>query len=128
MTEEKFLWFLEVVDRARQGDLTAKEILLVILETERRPTILGRLAAGDVRPEDRPDGHHDVVVQVDQKIGQLRVTRAYFKWETRIINEVCRKFRGSYRFLGEPLDGVLAEAERKHQVEEAFYDYPPEPR
>ena len=104
MTEEKFLWFLEVVDRARQGDLTAKEILLVILETERRPAILSKLSDGDVRPVDRPDAHHDVIVKIHQNIHRLQVTRAYFRYEGRIIKDVCARWRRTYWSLGESLE------------------------
>src|SRR5437879_7812923 len=56
MTEERLLWFLDLVDRARQGDAAAKDIFLVILETERRPVILSKLSDGDVRPVDRQIG------------------------------------------------------------------------
>jgi hypothetical protein len=106
MTEEKLLWFLDLVDKARQGDAAAKAMLLVNLETERRPAILSKLSDGDVRPVDRPDAHHDVIVKIHNNIQRLRVTRSYFRYEDRIIKDVCRQWRRSYWSLGESLEVV----------------------
>ena len=104
MTEERLLWFLDLVDRARQGDAAAKDIFLVILETERRPVILSKLSDGDVRPVDRLDAHHDVIVKIHQNIHRLQVTRAYFRYEDRIIKDVCARWRRTYWSLGESLE------------------------
>jgi hypothetical protein len=109
MTEEKLLWFLDLVDRARQGDSAAKAILLVTLETERKPTILRKLRTGDVRAQDLFDSHHDVVLRVGEKIEQLRSARAYFSWEHRIINDICARHRRIYRAFGEQLETLLTE-------------------
>jgi hypothetical protein len=119
MTQERKKQFLEVVEQARKGDEVAKGVLLVILETERKPTILWKLRAGDVWWQDLSDGHHDVVIRVDEKIAQLRVARAYFAWERRIINEISMKWRDSYRALGEPLDSVLNEVEGAYRAKGA---------
>ena len=111
MTKEKLLWFQEVVDRARQGDKVAKGVLLVVLETERKPTIIWKLFKGDVRPPDFGDGHHDVLLRVGERIEQLRSTPAYFKWEERIIHDVCKKYRGDYRSPEQPLEIIITEIE-----------------
>ncbi len=71
----------EVMEQARQGNQAAKAALLLILETERKPAILRKLSLGDVRCQDRRDADHDVVIRADEKIHQLRMARAYFKWE-----------------------------------------------
>ncbi len=104
MTQEQLERFFKVVERARMGDNAAKEILLVILETERRPAILSKLSDGDVRPVDRPDAHHDVIVKIHQNIHRLQVTRAYFRYEDRIIKDVCARWRRTYWSLGESLE------------------------
>jgi hypothetical protein len=114
---------LEVVDHARQGNQAAKMALVVILETERRPTILRKLSVGGVRPTDLPDGHHDVGLKVYEKIECLQVTRAYFKYEARIISDVCRRWRRNYRPLEVPLDIVFKELEGNHDLEEGLDEY-----
>jgi hypothetical protein len=124
MTEDKFLWFLDLVNRARQGDAAAKDSLLVILETERKPTILRKLRARYVWSQDLRDAHHDVVLRVGEKIKQLRSARAYFKWEARIIGEMSMKARRGYRAMALPLEVVFTEVEGTYQSEEAFDEYP----
>jgi hypothetical protein len=108
-------WLFEVLKWARQANQRAKAALLLILETERKPTILWKLRNADVWYQDLGDAHHDVVVRVDENITDLRETRAYYKWESRIINDICcRNYRRYYRKLGEPLEIVLAEIEANH--------------
>ena len=110
----------EVMEQARQGNQAAKAALLLILETERKPAILRKLSLGDVRPQDRGDAHHDILVQIARNIGRLRSSRAYFAWERRIVNDVCRKWRRNYRAFGEPLETGLREVEGTHQSQENF--------
>jgi hypothetical protein len=112
---------LEVVERARNGDEAAKWTLVVAVETERRPTIHGKLHSREVRNDDLPDAHHEVGLRVYERIEHLRVTRAYFRFETWIISEVSRKYRDSYREAGEPLDIVLTEMDGTFCSKEACY-------
>jgi hypothetical protein len=100
---------LEVVDQARKGNQAAKDALLVILETQRKPIIFRKLRVGDVRPADVPDGHHDICLKVYKSIEGLEITHAYFSYEARIINSVCKAWRHSYRGLEVPLDTVFKE-------------------
>ena len=102
MTHEQLERFFRVVDSARRGDEAAKLTLLVILETERKPTILWKLRVKDVRPQDLADAHHDLEVKVYENIEELRVSKAYFAWEARIISGISRNVRDSYRVSGEP--------------------------
>jgi hypothetical protein len=109
MTEDQREWLFEVVEHARRGNQRAIYALLLILETERKATIIAALISGDVRWQDVADAHHDVVVRVGERIEQLRATRAYFKWESRIINEVCKKYRRGYRLLAELSETALSQ-------------------
>ncbi len=84
---------------ARRGNQRAKHALLLILETERKGSITAELFKGDVKRQDFRDARHDVVVRVAERIEQLRATRAYFKWESRIINEVARSTAAAIDFL-----------------------------
>jgi hypothetical protein len=109
MKQERKEQFLEVVEQARKGDEVAKGVLLVILETERKPTILWKLDSGDVRPQDRLDALHDIEIKVYESIEDLRVRQAYFAWGARIVKEFSRHFRKSYCASGESLDDVFTE-------------------
>ena len=102
-------WLFEVVEYARRGNERAKSALLLILETERDAIVVARLLSADLKWQDVRDAHHDVVVRVGERIEQLRATRAYFKWESRIINDVCKKYRRGYWRLAALREGVDSE-------------------
>jgi DNA-directed RNA polymerase specialized sigma24 family protein len=115
MTKDQLEWMFEVVENARRGNQRAKDALLLILETERKAIITAKLFKGDVKRQDVRDGRHDVVVRVAERIEQLRATRAYFKWESRIINEVCKKYRRGYRLLAELSEAALSKLDGQTQ-------------
>jgi hypothetical protein len=110
----------KLIDRARKGDKQAKDAWWAILETERRPTILKKLIIGGVRQDDLPDAHHQVGMKIYNKIELLIATYAYFKFELRIINDVCRTWRRHYWIFGEPLESGLKEVEGKRRFKEDF--------
>jgi hypothetical protein len=122
MTHEQLGQFIAIVDRARQGDEAAKGLLLVVLETERKSTIIGKLRVRDVGWQDLGDAHHDVVLRVGQKIEQLRSARAYFSWELRIIGDVCKRWRRNYRALALTLEVPFADVEGTYTSEEVFHE------
>jgi hypothetical protein len=121
MTQEQNQWLSEVVEWARRGNPRAKDALLLILETDRKPLFLWTLLNGDVRPSDLSDGHHNVLVRVRERIEQLRATRAYPRWEDRIINEECRKWRVNYRALVDQID--TAATDGTDQFKENFDEF-----
>ena len=114
MTQEQRDQLFEVIDKAREGDEAAKNALLLILEIERRSIILAKLRDGDVREADRKDAHHNVALKVHDRIEQLKITRAYPRWEERIIREECRKWRHDYGILGGPAEAGPSEIEGNH--------------
>jgi hypothetical protein len=101
MTEIRSDRLLDVVDRASRGDHGAKQALLIVLETDRQSIIFKKLRLRGVRRDDLADAHHDVSLKVFRKIEQLQVSEAYFRWEDRIVSEISRNVRESYRELGE---------------------------
>lgn len=114
--------FLEVVDSARRGDEAAKWTLVVAVETERRAKIRKKLCALGVRHDDLPDAHHEVGLMVYDRIERLRVSRAYFTLEARIVSEVSRRWRLNYRRFGQPLCVLLTELDKSRSSVEVLYE------
>jgi len=109
-------WLMEVIRWARQKDVAARQALFLILETERKSIVVAHLVSGDVHWEDLSDAHHDVLLRVGEKIEQLQHPLAYFAWERRIISDISRKYRRGYARLGEPLEAISMELERKKSI------------
>jgi len=76
-------FFLYAVWWASRGDELAKRTLWELLLTDRKRIILSKLRDGDVRESDREDAHSNIALKVYSNIEQLKVTRAYIRWEDR---------------------------------------------
>ena len=105
-------WLMEVVEWARRGHPDANRALMLILEAERKGAIIAQLITHGIRWQDIEDLHHEVLVRISERIGQLQWTAAYYKWEARIVRDLCRPWWRLYREMGEPLE-ALPENQRK---------------
>lgn len=99
-------WMMEVVEWARRGHPDAKRALMLILETERNGSIIAQLISHGIRWQDIEDLHHEALVRITERIEQLQWTAAYYKWEARIVRDLCRPWWRLYREMGAPLEAL----------------------